>query len=137
MSAVSLSVFASGPLPKVVATDVAAEARTSRDYESAAREKWQEVIDYRLIEWGRDPSQLEDEGVEPPTGQAIRCAIGLAQAFRDAGLTPPDSIVPDPNGGIVFERREKDVSEVLHVWDDGTREYFRFQGTRLAERRPL
>ncbi len=137
MSAASLNLFASSPLPDAVATDVASETRSSRDYESASREKWQEAIDYRLIEWGRDPSQLEDEGVEPPTGQTIRLAIELAQAFRDAGLRPPDSVVPDPNGGIVFERREKGVCEVLHIWDDGTREYCRFQGTRLVERRTL
>jgi hypothetical protein len=58
----------------------------------------------------------------------------MAQVFRDKGFTPPDSVVPDPNGGIVFERRAQEMSEVFHLWDDGTVEYRRFQSTRLVER---
>jgi hypothetical protein len=61
----------------------------------------------------------------------------LAEKFRDEGLPVPDRIVPDPNGGIVFERREGDVSEVIHVWDNGSVEYIRFHGTQLAERQPV
>ena len=122
-------------LPNVVPTNADTESPVTPDYgrEDAVREAWQKLIDHRLIEWGRNPSQIEDEGIEPPTGQTIRLAIELAQALRDAG-SPPHSVVPDPNGGIVFERREKDVSEVFHVWDDGTVEYCGFQGARLVER---
>ncbi len=89
------------------------------------------------MSWLRDPHQLEDEGVEPPGRQTIETAIRLAQDSQQRGLPPPSSIVPDPNGGIVFERREGATAEVLHIWDDGSVEYQRFQGTRLVERRPL
>jgi hypothetical protein len=103
----------------------------------AARESWQDAIDRKLIEWGRTPSPLEDIGVDPPTKETIQRAIRLAEVFRDEGLPGPESVVPDPNGGIVFERREGDVAEVCHLWDDGTTEYQRFEGTRLVERRTL
>ena len=85
----------------------------------------------------RDPNPLEDEGFEAPTATISRLSLDLAERFCEEGLPAPDSIVPDPNGGVVFERREGDVSEVLHVWDDGSVEYMRFHGTQLAERQPL
>jgi hypothetical protein len=129
-------VFVSDAFVDVVPTGVDAGTPVTRDTsgESSAREGWQQVIDRQLIEWGRNPDQLEDEGVEPPAKEIIQGAILLARAFRDNGYPPPDSVVPDPNGGIVFERREQDVAEVFHLWDDGTVEYRRFHGTQLVER---
>ena len=106
-------------------------------YEGTNRRAWQEVIDYKLIEWGRNTELFDDEGVEPPTRDTLQLAIALAEGLRDGGLAAPDSVVLDVNGGIVFERRENDVSEVFYVWDDGEIEYQRFHGTRLIERRPL
>ena len=127
------------PWPDAVSGDVDIGSTVARPYGRAdeAREKWQNLIDYKLIEWGLDPSQLDDEGVESPTPEIIQRAISLAEALRDRDCPPPDTVVPDPNGGIVFERRENGLSEVFHVWDDGTVEYRRFQGTRLDERRLL
>jgi hypothetical protein len=87
-----------------------------------------------LMDWLCDPSQFCDEGIDVPSGMIIRRSIALAENFRDMGLPPPDSVVPDPNGGIVFERREGQISEVFHIWDDGTVEYMRFDGSRLVER---
>ena len=137
MEATEQDAFISSPINSgVQRTHVTADVSATRDFErdEKSREKWQELIDHKLIEWGRNPSQFDDEGVEPPSGEIILQAIELAEQFRDKELTPPDSVVPDANGGIVFERRGGDVSEVFHVWDDGTIEYQCFQGTRLRER---
>ena len=97
---------------------------------------WQSLID-TLLEWDSTPSELDDEGVEPPTKETIRRAILLLQSLRDHGEAALDSVAPDPNGGIVLERRKNNVSEVFHVWDNATTEYCRFQGARLVERRAL
>jgi hypothetical protein len=101
-----------------------------------SRAAWQRLIDQKLMDWLRDPSQLEDEGVVPPSGTTIRLSMDLAEAYRDEGRPAPDSVVCDPNGGIVFERRQGDMSEVLHVWDDGCVEYICFEGARVVERTP-
>ena len=103
----------------------------------ANRQAWQHLIDYRLIDWGSNPNQLADDGVDPPSRETIDRAISLAKRFQQRGFPPPDSVVPDANGGIVFERREQDIAEVLHIWDDGTAEYQQFHGTRLVERTSL
>ena len=118
---------------------VSKELLAARDdgADRAAREGWQEIIDRKLIDWGSDPSPLEDEGVEPPTRETLRRAIRLAETLRDEGLPHPNGVVPDPNGGIVFERRERHTSEEFYLGEDGSVEYRRFEGTRLVERRAL
>jgi hypothetical protein len=134
----SIGAFLSSPLRNAVDTKGQLEQPTTRDYRQyVSRRAWDEFIDRTLIEWGWDSSRLEDEGIEPPKRETISRAIHLAQNYRDQGLSAPDSIVPDPNGGVVFERRTGDISEVLHFWDDGSVEYFRFQGHRLLERKNI
>lgn len=127
------------PLPSAVGTNADTESPITRDdsADNEAPDHWQRLIDHELMEWASDPTKFDDDGIEPPSEQIVRLAIALAEHFRDQGLPAPDSVVPDPNGGIVFERRENGLCEVFHVWDDGTVEYQRFQGTRLVERRPL
>ncbi len=139
MPASNSSPFLSPSLIDSVGTNVDAATPSSRGVspEDAHRDAWQRLIDYRLIEWGWDTEQLEDEGIEPPTRDTIQLAIALAEKLRDAALAAPNSVVPDANGGIVFELRKNDVIEVFHVWDDGATEYQCFHGTRLIERRPM
>ena len=102
-----------------------------------SKQAWHQLIDYRLIEWGCNSDPWNDEGVDPPSPETITRAIELAQRLQAKGLPAPDSVVPDANGGIVFERREQGISEVVHIWSDGSTEYQQFDGTRLVERTPL
>jgi hypothetical protein len=122
--------------PKVVATgaDTSSPASIAMALEDPLRNGWQDLIDSKLIKWLQDPTQLGDEGSDPPAGKILRLAIDYAEKFRDELLAPPTSVVPDANGGIVFERRQDNISEVFHFWDDGALEYLRFQGTKLVER---
>lgn len=87
-----------------------------------------------LIEWGAGMAEFDDEGVEPPDQEILRTAYQWAQKFRDDLVPPPDAVVPDPNGGIVFERHQGDATDVLHFWDDGDIEYRRVEGTELVQR---
>lgn len=131
--------FISPKLQDVVASPERTESSlaSEMEYKVKVQEAWQRFIDHTLIEWGRNPGQLEDEGIDPPSKETIQRAIHLAQDCKKQGLPPPDSVVPDPNGGIVFERRKKSLSEVLHLWEDGSVEYQRFMGHRLVERRAI
>jgi hypothetical protein len=97
---------------------------------------WQQIND-KLVEWRRNPAGLADDGLEPPSIQTVQRALEFAQTVGRAGYPPPTSVVPDPNGGIVFERKNDGQTEVYHFWDDGTADYCRFEGTRLVERRAL
>lgn len=123
----------------LVSANVDSERPTVRDKDQVAlfRQAWQQLIDRLCFDWGLNPQQFDDDGVEPPSRETIVRAIRVAQQQEKQGHPPPDSVVPDPNGGIVFERRELDITEVLHIWSDGGAEYQQFQGTRLVERMPL
>lgn len=95
---------------------------------------WRQIIEQKLLVWSRDPQQLRDEGIEAPSLQILRTAIRLSVVLRDDGYPPPDSVVPDANGGIVFEYGNGEESEAIHVWDDGTIEWFGFRGTKITRR---
>ena len=49
-------------------------------------ENWKATIDQKLIEWGRDPTQLDDDGTITPSKQTIQFAIALAWMWRNMGL---------------------------------------------------
>lgn len=101
-----------------------------------SREQWRSAI-LQLLEWLREPSQLEDDGIEAPTGTIIRLALDVAEKHMRLGYVGPDSIAPDPNGGVVFSRTEHGVSELIYVWDDGKIEYMQLKGSELLQRRAL
>lgn len=126
-------------MPTMLPTSVDSESPTVGDKDQVAgfRHAWQQLIDKLWFDWGLNQQQFDDDGIEPPSRETIVRAIQVAQQQEKQGQPLPDSVVPDANGGIVFERREQDVTEVLHIWSDGTAEYQQFHGTRLVERTPL
>jgi hypothetical protein len=99
-----------------------------------SREAWQRLIDFTLIEWGRDPGQLDDDGIVPPPMSAIQLAISLAKELSRRGLPAATRVVPDAHGGIVFEREGKDTLETIRISADGDAEYCVFRGSRLDHR---
>lgn len=136
MATTELSPFLSTPVPSAVTTSVTGNLPTFRKND-AERDRWQRWIDFYLVEWGRDPVQLADDGVDAPTENVIRAAIVLAQHLMAQGLPAPSNVTPDTSGGIVFERREGDVLEAYHIWDDGEIDYQGYLGTELIERHRL
>src|SRR5712692_733759 len=98
MPTIKANPFISMGLWTAAPADVAAKALVTRDFEAAAREKWQEFIDNQLIEWGRDPSQLDEEGTQTPSKETIQLAMDLAGNLRKRGLPAPTRILPDVHG---------------------------------------
>lgn len=98
------------------------------------RQRWQEIIDRRLIEWGCDPTQLEEDGLETPSKRTIAFAIVTAQVMRDGNLVAPSCVVPDAQGGIVFERRQDSVFESVRISIDGIIDVSQFENGELVRR---
>jgi hypothetical protein len=98
---------------------------------------WQRVIDYQLVEWGRNPDALADEGVEPPTLEAISAACEVAKALRDACSECPSRVVPNGNGGVVFELSRPDYFQTMEAKADGSVEFAVFNDCRLVSREKL
>ena len=104
---------------------------------SKNRHAWQEMIDRYLVEWGRDPSQLEDEGVLPPSEAIIQRACRVAMSLRDKGTAAPLRVVADGEGGISFERKHGCCFQTLDILEDGTIEIATFRNCRLERRQRL
>lgn len=125
----------SAPLRRAVATGSDNQLPMYSGRGTNRREGWQRVITDTLLNWLRNPAALADDGVEPPSGTIIRLALDLAEKYRDLGIiAAPDRVVPDPNGGIVFEKTNGELLEAIHIWDDGTVEYMAFDGAHLRHR---
>ncbi len=114
-----------------------AEIASSAIGRRAWKEAWQEVIDHRLIDWGRNPSQLDDDGIIPPSAAAIQGAIRFAEMMRDTGQPPPTRIVPSGEGGVVFELVRGSFFHAVEIRDDRSAEFGGFKNSRLIERRQL
>ena len=98
---------------------------------------WDNIIDVQLIEWGKDPSWLEDDGLEPPSRQIIGLACCVAQAMRDEGAPPPLRVVPDGDGGIAFEWKDGTASCAVEIEEDGSVEMITFENSRLVSRQRI
>jgi hypothetical protein len=131
------SLFFSPSVREAVSTGAATEARITRDYgqRDETLRKWRAVIEDRLIEWGKDPGQLEDEDIRPPSKDTIRLAIELADVLSSADYPPPTRVVPDADAGIVFELVHGSLFESLRISADGSTEYCAFEKARLVARR--
>jgi hypothetical protein len=99
-----------------------------------SKSRWQDVIDKKLIEWGRNPQQVAEDDLIPPTARATNAAVGIAVKMRDQGFLPPLRVVPDGDGGIVLERWEGAASESIEICHDGSAEFVQCRNHRVVQR---
>ncbi|MEZ6133087.1 MAG: hypothetical protein R3C59_30830 [Planctomycetaceae bacterium] len=98
---------------------------------------WQKFIDEKLIEWATNPDYFDNEDFEGPSPEVVSLALRFAQQFRDTDQPPPHRVVPDADGGIVFELTGRELTEKIHFWDNGDVEYLIFRAGKVIERQPL
>lgn len=97
-------------------------------------EGWRDVINEPLIDWGKDPSQLEDEGIEAPSRALITFVSEYAMCLRRFGWPPPLRVVPSGDGGIVFELKSGPYFQSLEFDKDGTVELVTFKDSKFVTR---
>ncbi len=120
--------------PRSVTTGAAEDKTLASPVESSNRDAWQTVIDAKLIEWGRDPEQLADEDLIPPTRDSVKKAIRIAQVFRDDNVPPPLAVVPDGDGGIVLERWDDSLTVSIEINAQGATEFVECRQGRVTLR---
>ncbi len=84
-----------------------------------------------LAEWARDPEGLEEDGLLPPSPAALGAAVRLVKALDSKTMPPLQWLVPNGDGGIVFEWRQDSFAEKIEILDDGSVTYAYFEHTRL------
>jgi hypothetical protein len=96
--------------------------------------KWQELIDNKLIEWGRDPSTLEVDDFPLPSVATIGLACRIATILRDQNQPPPQRVCPDTEGGIAFERGVGRIFMSIRIRPSGQVEMTTFEDGQLLSR---
>jgi hypothetical protein len=135
LDALEQSASISPALGRVIETNVDSSAcqRASRVGDNK-HEAWEELVDRTLLEWGKDPSVLEDDGVVPPSMGTITRAYEIATFLRIRGFPAPTRIVPTGDGGVAFQFEADRDFDSLEVAEDGNIECLRFSGSKLVER---
>ncbi len=100
------------------------------------QDRWRMVLE-QLGRWKSDPSQLEDEDVEAPTSQVLVASVAVAEALRDTGVEPPDAVVPNGDGGLVFRWRMAQRAWSIELEGDGTIESYLMHQGKLVWRHSL
>jgi hypothetical protein len=98
---------------------------------------WQRVVDEKLIEWGRHPSQFDDDGIKPPNSVVLANACEFACFCRDNDIDPPLRVAPDGSGGVVFEWRAAPLYFTVEVNASGSAQLLVFENSKLLNRKPI
>ena len=109
-------------------------ATPAEEIGSGHRAAWNRVVDEQLIPWGNGRADV-DPDLLPPSPSSIRSAAVLAHRFRDAGERPPTAVLPNGDGGVLFEYRTGRLASVqLEVLHDGDVERTEYDDAGLVGR---
>ena len=117
MSAFSTETTLSGREQRPFVSGAAADA--SLVSSDASADGWLRCIQ-ELRTWLKAiPRAWQTDGIEPPNRSTLNIAIEVAHASRRDGIPDPIRVLPDGEGGVIFERREGPVYETLTIAADG------------------
>lgn len=102
--------------------------------EGSGRIGWADIIEGRLADWARDPTQLEEGDLTAPNAATIARACLVASTLRDKGASPPDRVVPTGDGGIAFQFERGREFMSVEVEPEGVVELLVFEEGRLKHR---
>jgi hypothetical protein len=98
---------------------------------------WQAVIDERLKAWEQHSADLDEEALEPPSAEVFPLVEQVAAVLREQGIGPPLRMVPNGEGGVVFEWRDHPFFWSVEVEKDGSLTLAIFRNARLVSRHQL
>jgi len=95
---------------------------------------WISLIRSSICKWAATEDPFDGD-CDPPTDKAVEMALRFALGGMGEGVVPPERIVPDASGGIVFEFPENEEGLLhVHVWEDGKSEAIVFKNGKVISR---
>jgi hypothetical protein len=91
-------------------------------------------LELQLADWEQHPDELEDEGIEAPNQKSVALLREVCLALQRMGVEPPLRLVPNCEGGAVFEWRTSPFLWSVEVEQDGSLELCVFRTGRLVTR---
>jgi len=99
---------------------------------------WQKVIDSQLRNWWHGIPGLEEEGLVSPTPNVISAAINIARSLLEQSLDPPSRVLPNGEGGIIFERYasqgQDKIYETIEIFENLEIELSLYKNSQLVSR---
>lgn len=133
----ALGFFAIGPARAAARPGEQTATADSPGNRDSGRIGWADIIEGRLADWTRDPTQLEEEDLTAPNAETIARACLVASTLRDKGASPPNRVVPTGDGGIAFQfERDREFISV-EVEPEGVVELLVFEDGQLKHRSAL
>ncbi len=99
--------------------------------------RWQEIIDHKLIEWGHTQSEFEAEGLVGPNYKALSTAFKIVKYMREQSWPLPTGVIPDGEGGVVFENRHDPLYQRIEIDQNGCAFLATFHNCQLRYRVPV
>jgi hypothetical protein len=135
-----------GELPTTVAEKVfcliqpvvpsAAENDWNRARNAGLRSRWEPAL-AQLRDWKNNPDEVADEGVLAPSATLLASAEDVAEALCTHDIEPPDQILPNGDGGVVFRWRSDGRTWSIEMDVDGSIESLLMVGGRLLWRHSI
>lgn len=100
------------------------------------RSRWQPEL-AQLAGWKSNPDQVADEGVLAPPAELVASAEDVAHALCAHGVEPPDHLLTNGDGGVVFRWRLAGRTWSIEMDIDGSIESSLIAGSRLLWRHSL
>ncbi|HUG70893.1 MAG TPA: hypothetical protein VMM76_24305 [Pirellulaceae bacterium] len=98
--------------------------------------EWHTVL-AQLADWKSNPDEVADEGVLAPPAALVACAEHVAETLCNNGVQPPDTLVTNSDGGIVFRWRLPGRTWSIEIDIDGSIESSLLAGSRLLWRHSI
>jgi hypothetical protein len=95
------------------------------------------MMSAQLSRWQEAPHTLEDDGVEPPGVAVLARAEVVAGALSAAGVEPPDTFIPNGDGGLVLRWRAGQRAWWIELDGDGSMEAYLMHNGKLVWRHSL
>ena len=96
---------------------------------------WKSIIDNTLIDWGRSPNQIDEDGYESPSPDAVQKACEFARIYGvNNSLQNPLRTIQNGNAGIVFEWSLGPDFISLEFNEKGIGEFVHFRNALFVER---
>jgi hypothetical protein len=106
------------------------------------KDAWNKLTDETILEWGcswtgGSHAGVNDGDLQWPARDVLSEAYNLACRMRDSAVPVPSNIVPNGEGGIVFEWRRGPFFRVVEMGSDRSLEVRQFERSKLVLRFPL
>lgn len=116
---------------------------TEIDAREASAPQWDDIIDRKLIKWGSWQNDtvlqegFEAEGFISPTSEAILKAYRIVANMRQQLWPLPTGVIPDGEGGIVFENKQRLLYQRMEIDQNGETSLATFNNAKLFDRRRI